>query len=300
MQDLTEAYFSIYEDHDDLNEVKGFGGRIDPKTGKYTGEVSTPGQKVFQQYTKDVQHLGRKAGSSARSRSITHGEPNESGVVRSQARGVDVTKQDPGLAMTPEKRMETRATALRARGQGKRANKIDAVRNRPNMQEDYVDKKRLFHGAPDYSHSFPLSDAEKKLARNIGKAAHAKAQERAFESPTKSAAKRKRTTDMSKVRVGETFDAYDLVLTHLLDEGYCDSQDSAVKMMAAMSEDWISSIVEEFVDPEHGETPSGRTPMQNIEDKPRRVRKKAIRGFLKQMDKEYSGPGNGKWKYHER
>ncbi len=100
MEDLTEAYLSIY---DNINEVKGFGGRVDPNTGKFTGEVSTPGQKVFQQYTKDVQHLGRQAGSSARSRSITHGEPSESGVVRSQARGVDVTKQDPGLAMTPAK-----------------------------------------------------------------------------------------------------------------------------------------------------------------------------------------------------
>jgi hypothetical protein len=291
MQDLTEAYLSIYEDHDDLNEVKGFGGRVDPKTGKYTGEVSTPGQKVFQQYTKDVQHLGRKAGSSARSRSITHGEPNESGVVRSRARGVDVTKQDPGLAMTPAKRMETRATALRARGQGKRANKIDAVRNRPNMQEDYMDEKRLFPGAPDYSHSFPLSDAEKESARNIGFAAKAKAEKQAAESPTKSPAKKKKKLEF-EVREN----VYDLVLTHLLDEGYCDSQDSAVKMMAAMSQDWINSIVEEFVDPEHGETPSGRTPMQNIEDKSRKVRKKALKGFEKQMGKEYGG----KWKYQER
>lgn len=242
MQDLTEAYLSVYND---INEVKGFGGRVDPNTGKFTGEVSSPSQKVFQQYTKDVRHLGREAGSSARSRSITHGEPTESGVVRSQARGVDVTKQDPGLAMTPAKRMETRATALRARDQGKRANKIDAVRNRPNMEEAYMNEKRLYPGAPDLTHSFPLSPEEKELARKIGLHAKEKAEKQADESPTRSAARIKRTTDMSKVRVGETFDAYDLVLTHLLDEGYCDSQDSAVKMMAAMSQDWINSIIEQ-------------------------------------------------------
>lgn len=287
MEDLIEAYLSVY---DNINEVKGLGGRIDPNTGKYTGEVSSPSQKVFQQFHKDAQHLGRKAGSSARSKSITHGEPTESGVVRSQARGTDVTKQDTGLAMTPAKRMETRATAVAARGDTKRANKIRAVASRPPMEESYVNEKRLFPGAPDYAHKFPLSDEEKKSAENIGKNRESKAHETAEKSETKSASKNRKL----KFEVRE--DTYDIVLSHLLDEGYCDSQDSAIKMMAAMSQDWINSIVEEFVDPEHGETPSGRSPMQNIEDKPNKVRKKAIRGFQKQMGKEYGG----KWKYVER
>ncbi len=110
---------------------------------------------------------------------------------------------------------------------------------------DGSNEKRVFPGAPDYEHKFPLSDEEKQSAKNIGNAAEKKAKKQAAESPTRSAARIKRTTDMSKVRVGETFDAYDLVLTHLLDEGYCDSQDSAVKMMAAMSQDWIDSIIEQ-------------------------------------------------------
>lgn len=172
MQDLIEAYLSVY---DDINEVKGFGGRVDPKTGKYTGEVSSPSQKVFQQFSTDAAAFGREAGSNARSRSITHGEPKESGVVRSKRAGVDVTKQDPGLAMTPADRMKARANTLEKRGQGKRANKIRAVMNRPNMEESY--------------------------------------------------------------------DFYDLVLDHLLDEGYCESEENAISMMAAMSEEWIDSII---------------------------------------------------------
>ena len=237
MEDLTEAYLSVYND---INEVKGFGGRVDPKTGKFTGEVSSPSQKVFQQYTKDVRHLGREAGSSARSRSITHGEPTESGVVRSQARGVDVTKQDPGLAMTPDQRMKTRATALRARGQNKRANKIDAVRNRPNMEEAYMNEKRLYPGAPDRTHSFPLSPEEKQSVENIRNAAKTKADKQAAESPTKSASRKK-----SKLEFEVRENVYDVVLSHLLDEGYCNSQESATKMMAAMSQDWINSIIEQ-------------------------------------------------------
>jgi len=145
------------------------------------------------------------------------------------------------------------------------------------------------------SHKFPLSDEEKELARKIGQHADAKAKTMSAKSPTKSA-KKTTTTRMSDVDVRESHDFFDVVLSHLLDEGYCDSQESAVTMMASMSQDWIDSIVEEFVDPEHGETPSGRTPMQNIEDKSKRVRKKAIRGFQKQMGNEYGG----NWKYVER
>jgi len=261
MQDLIEAYLSVY---DDINEVKGFGGRVDPKTGKYTGEVSSPSQKVFQQFSTDAEAFGRKAVSNARSRSITHGEPNESGVVRSKRAGVDVTKQDPSLAMTPADRMEVRANTLEKRGQGKRANKIRAVMNRPNMEESYVeiDEKRLVPGTPDRAHKFPLSDKEKEMVRNIGKAAIDMANKRSSQSTTRSdrripsstptntsvssRSKSKGTTSKS----GDTWTAtpqhenfYDLVLDHLLDEGYCESEENAISMMAAMSEEWIDSII---------------------------------------------------------
>jgi len=38
-------------------------------------------------------------------------------------------------------------------------------------------------------------------------------------------------------------EAFDIVLAHLLDEGYADSQESAVKIMANMSEEWVNSIL---------------------------------------------------------
>lgn len=40
-------------------------------------------------------------------------------------------------------------------------------------------------------------------------------------------------------------EAYDVVLSHLLDEGYADSQEAAVAIMANMSEEWIDSIISE-------------------------------------------------------
>jgi hypothetical protein len=92
------------------------------------------------------------------------------------------------------------------------------------------------------SHKFPLSDEEKELARKIGQHADTKAKRMSAESPTKSAKKR---TKMSDVDIKESHDFFDVVLSHLLDEGYCDSQESAITMMAAMSQNWIDSILSE-------------------------------------------------------
>ena len=42
----------------------------------------------------------------------------------------------------------------------------------------------------------------------------------------------------------ENYDAYDLVLSHLINEGYADTQEAALAIMGNMSEDWRESIVE--------------------------------------------------------
>lgn len=45
----------------------------------------------------------------------------------------------------------------------------------------------------------------------------------------------------------EETDTYDLVLDYLLDEGYADTEESALKIMSNMSEEWVDSIIEEAV-----------------------------------------------------
>lgn len=40
-------------------------------------------------------------------------------------------------------------------------------------------------------------------------------------------------------------EAYDVVLSHLLDEGYADTEEAAISIMANMSENWIDSIIYE-------------------------------------------------------
>jgi hypothetical protein len=46
----------------------------------------------------------------------------------------------------------------------------------------------------------------------------------------------------------ESFDLYDIILSHLLDEGYADTQEAAEAIMVNMSEDWRESIVEGIAD----------------------------------------------------
>ena len=51
----------------------------------------------------------------------------------------------------------------------------------------------------------------------------------------------------------EQVDLYDIILSHLLDEGYADTQEAAEAIMVNMSEDWRESIVEKRESDEPGE-----------------------------------------------
>jgi hypothetical protein len=41
----------------------------------------------------------------------------------------------------------------------------------------------------------------------------------------------------------ESYDLYDVILSHLLDEGYADTNEAALAIMANMSEEWRDSII---------------------------------------------------------
>jgi hypothetical protein len=48
--------------------------------------------------------------------------------------------------------------------------------------------------------------------------------------------------------LGEQLDIYDIILSHLLDEGYAETPEAAEVIMVNMSEDWRESIFEEILD----------------------------------------------------
>jgi len=52
-----------------------------------------------------------------------------------------------------------------------------------------------------------------------------------------------------RMRANEEFDIFDAILEHLIAEGYADTNESALVIMANMSEEWRQSIVEVKMDP---------------------------------------------------
>jgi hypothetical protein len=46
----------------------------------------------------------------------------------------------------------------------------------------------------------------------------------------------------------ESFDLYDLVLAHLVNEGYAETPDAAIAIMSNMSEAWVDSIVDHYIE----------------------------------------------------
>jgi hypothetical protein len=57
-----------------------------------------------------------------------------------------------------------------------------------------------------------------------------------------------RLTRSDNQGIQDSYDLYDVILSHLLDEGYADSYEAAESIMVNMSEDWRESIIEEVLD----------------------------------------------------
>jgi hypothetical protein len=55
----------------------------------------------------------------------------------------------------------------------------------------------------------------------------------------------KRLKDKKYGQQKEQTDLYDIILSHLLDEGYADTQEAAEAIMVNMSEEWRDTIIEE-------------------------------------------------------
>jgi hypothetical protein len=200
MQDLTEAYLSVYGN---IEEYKT------PYTRRSLGKESQFVPKTGEEKTNE----------KIKSLKSTHNLPDNK-----RAKRLERLRD---LVADKEAAEASREAHIKMRQREKR--------ERRNMGEG-----RAFSGGPDLAHKFPLSDEEKKSAQSLGFAAKAKAEKKAEESETKSASKPKKKKKL-EFEVRENF--YDLVLDYLLDEGYADTEENAISMMSAMSEDWINSII---------------------------------------------------------
>jgi hypothetical protein len=122
---------------DQLDEVKGYGGHVDPKTGKSSG-LRSPSQQAHTQYWDNVRR-GKQAPDPRRSKFYSGGSKGSTtGAQQGEPPEYFAKNQNPDLATTPANRMRARATSLAAKGKTKQANKIRSVMNRPNMGEEFT------------------------------------------------------------------------------------------------------------------------------------------------------------------
>lgn len=73
---------------------------------------------------------------------------------------------------------------------------------------------------------------------------------------------RKLTKKGGKWTVGEDFDLYDLVMFHLLDEGYASTEEAATAIMSNMSEEWVDDIIES--EGSYGQTPKAHAAFNTL------------------------------------
>ena len=95
----------------------------------------------------------------------------------------------------------------------------------------------------------------------------------------------------------EEVDLYDVILEYLITEGYADTNENALVIMANMSEDWRHSIVEEvideaYVDYRKGKLPSGRTPQQAAQGRSELLNARERNRPLGKLDGTYSRQQN--------
>jgi len=130
--------------------------------------------------------------------------------------------------------------------------KIDAVANIPSIGE------RGSRTSTDAGMQMPPLERAKARANALKRRNDPEATKRAnrinsrFVNPTNSAINRsllaatnaKHAEKTRLQKLNNSYDLYDLVLSHLLDEGYADTNESALAIMANMSEEWRDSIIE--------------------------------------------------------
>ena len=120
-----------------------------------------------------------------------------------------------------------------------------------NLQEAYIDVYQLDEDLIQYPWGYVTKQIERK--KKSGDKSYKELQrrhERLRELTSNELGKPghrlqgHRLQDSEKTQK-EQVDLYDIILSHLLDEGYADTQEQAEVIMVNMSEDWRESIIEE-------------------------------------------------------
>ena len=275
--DLMEAYSAVYQPRVELTEEQ-----VWEEVENWVNSLVEEGydlseytwENMYEEYLSEIPTSGQMSGASARQRQAQAqaarnrfptglaGRPlgsNSPAAPRPQAPAVPRPQapaaprpQAPASAKpaptstaaapTAERRTPTSAE-LRA-AQGARSTALAAGKTRPEAEKAAVqagiDRGTKLMGGPSGPGKIDTSSVSRDLARaNTPSSSSTPAAK-----PTPTTQKR----PMGSVKPGSlvsSFDMFDIVKGYLIDEGYADTEDAAIAIMASMSEDWKTAIISE-------------------------------------------------------
>ena len=138
-----------------------------------------------------------------------------------------------------------------------------------NLQEAYMEVYELDEAKVDTG----LSDVAKKDIRSRRYVSKTKGSEgvKNYDAMGSNAsnwvsAERRRVHKASRGVRKEEIDLFDYLLEYLVAEGYADTNDAALAIMANMSEEWREDIVEGYIDWQKGKLAKGRSPFHKAGD----------------------------------
>jgi hypothetical protein len=169
-------------------------------------------------------------------------------VVKAAKGGVQGTLDKTTGKFTPAARPATPAPAARP------ATPAPAARPAPTTST----KPAPTVAATPARNGFGVPTAPMSARSSVGSATAPAAPAPARQSLAQQAAELRAMQAASRQRQGltQSFDPFDAVLGHLIDEGYADTEEAAFQIMANMSEEWRESIVEAV----YGRTQTTDTP----------------------------------------
>ena len=126
----------------------------------------------------------------------------------------------------------------------KRKEASDDATKRGHVGKTWVDGGRTYSPDEAKSRRAKMTDGKRQALYRV-------ANDPDDDSPDDDHYPASKTTNPKKLRkqrvmgeIGESYDLYDIILSHLIDEGYADTQEAAEHIMVNMTEEWRESIVE--------------------------------------------------------
>jgi hypothetical protein len=268
LRDIAEAYSAVYEGKGDGNLANNYppydkvtrGDVIAGALGK-DQEGGKKKKKVAKEETEivDEKYMGfKKLEASIAARG---GVRDPGAVAASIGRKKYGKEKFQKAAATDHKMNEATAMAKRGYDETEIRNKIakstggGEAADRANT---LADKKTFGYGNPQARNNYArkqMGDFRKTNSSNPGLHGYGhksndpdvKAKQAARGAQRGSATLT--PNEKKKLNMGEAYDLYDIILSHLIDEGYADTQEQAEVIMVNMSDEWRDSIIETRMDP---------------------------------------------------